>query len=359
MLSQLEVRDFRCFTSTKLALHPQTHLIVGRNAQGKTSLLEAACVLLRLQSPRTNVRTEMIRFGQKAFVVEGQCGDQTLRCGMSEKGKRLAMGQVICKTTSEYLAHGELVVWMDHNDMNLIRGGSDHRRRFMDFSLLQVEPDYHATITAFNRILRSRNYLLKRDASINWRQVDAYGKLMNEHHEKLTKWRRRFIADLTPLAQASLRDLSLGSETVDLTFAPGCVEGQLYDHLLAHRSEEESQRSTYTGSHRDDLTVMINGKPAQAFASEGQQRSLSIAIKLAQAQCMETTLGRSPLFLIDDIFGELDHHRRQALLDGLPQGSQKIITTTDLGWFMKPEKGAYSITRIDLSQIVSEPGDDV
>ena len=122
MLHELEVRDFRCFAHAKLPLHPQTTVLLGRNAQGKTSLLEAACVLLRLQSPRTSNRSDMIRLDSKSFVVEGRRHEGTLRFGASQTVRRMAVDNAIITNSADYLKHSGLVVWMDHSDMNLVRG---------------------------------------------------------------------------------------------------------------------------------------------------------------------------------------------------------------------------------------------
>jgi DNA replication and repair protein RecF len=332
MLSEIEVRDFRCFSHTRLELHPQTTVLLGRNAQGKTSLLEAACVLLRLQSPRTTARTDLIRFDSKHFMVEGLWNEHTLRCGMSSTLRRLALDGAVCSRMSDYLQHSGLVVWMDHADMNLVRGGSEHRRRFLDFAASQVEPDYLHALQGYNRALRSRNYVLKREAQVNWRQAEAYARVMEGFHLTLTSQRRQLLATLTPRATAMLAMLSGGREQLELSYLPGCLEGSLCDQLQANRQEEERTRTTFTGAHRDDFQVLINGRTAEAFASEGQQRSIALALKMSQAQVLEQVHGRPPVLLIDDVFGELDPLRRRALLEGLPKGTQSVITTTHLDW---------------------------
>ncbi len=332
MLERIEVRDFRCFSEAGLELHPETTLLVGRNAQGKTSLLEAACVLMRLQSPRTATRADLIRFGSNACMVEGKWGGHTLRCGISATTRRLALDGAVCGRAADYLANSAVVVWMDHGDMNLIRGSGEHRRRFMDFAAGQISPDYLHALQGYTRALRSRNYTLKRDNQVNWRQADAYARIMDGFHQILTEKRRQLLHALEPAAHDVLTMLSMGQEALELRHAPGCGGEPLFEVLLANRAEEERTRTTFTGAHRDDFIVMLNGRASDAFASEGQQRSLSLALKLAQARVLEDACGQPPLLLIDDVFGELDPMRRRALLAGLPRGAQKIITTTHLDW---------------------------
>ena len=332
MLEQIEVRDFRCFTHAELELHPETTLLVGRNAQGKTSILEAACVLMRLQSPRTAARTDLIRFGTSSCMVQGQFANHALRCGLSPNTRRLALDGAICGRTADYLANSAIVVWMDHSDMNLVRGTSEHRRRFMDFAASQMAQEYLHSLQGYTRALRSRNYTLKRDAVVNWRQADAYARIMDGFHRTLTHHRNQLLVFMKEPAHDILTKLSMGREALELRYAPGCAGESLLEVLQANRAEEERTRTTFAGAHRDDFVVMLNGRPADSFASEGQQRSLSLALKLAQAQVLEHARGQPPLLLIDDVFGELDPVRRRALLEGLPPGTQKIITTTHLDW---------------------------
>lgn len=332
MLSEIEVRDFRCFAHQRLKLHPQMTVLVGRNAQGKTSLLEAACVLLRLQSPRTSVRTDMIRFEATTLMVEGQWNLVPLRCGMSAARRRLAVDGVVCGKSADYLERSGLVVWMDHADMNLVRGSSEHRRRFLDFAASQIEPGYLAALQGYNRALRSRNYILKRDASVQWRQVDAYGQLMAGFHQTLTLHRRQLVLALKPKMALTMANLSQATEDAGIDYLPACEANDLMDQLLTHRQEEERTRTTFTGAHRDDFILTINGRNAESFASEGQQRTISIALKIGQARVLQEARSMAPLLLVDDVFGELDPVRRRALLAGLPPGTQSIFTTTHLDW---------------------------
>ncbi len=352
MLERLLARDFRCFTEAVLEPHPETTLLVGRNAQGKTSLLEAACVLMRLQSPRTATRTDLIRFGSTACVMEGRWGGHTLRCGLSPTARRLAVDGAVCGRSADYMKNTAVIVWMDHGDMNLIRGSGEHRRRFLDFAAAQIAPDYLHALQGYTRALRSRNHVLKRDAVIHWRQADAYARIMDGFHQILTHQRRQLIESLAPHAREVLATLSLGQEEVELRYAPGCEGESLFETLLAARPDEERTRTTAAGAHRDDFTVMINTRPADAFASEGQQRSLSLALKLSQARALEQARGQPPLLLIDDVFGELDPARRRALLAGLPRGSQKIITTTHLDWAGDLD-AAFAVFQVEGAQVAA------
>lgn len=332
MLSRLLLRDFRCFGQAELALHPELTLLVGRNAQGKTSLLEAVCVLMRLQSPRTSTRGDFIRFGAKASVIEGQWNATRLRFGQSLVTRRLAVDESVCGRSGDYLKSTARVVWMDHADMNLARGSAEHRRKYLDFAASQLFPEYLPALKSYERALRSRNFLLKRDAIIAWRQVDAYGTQLALHGEVLARCRAELVARLAPHAQHAHAQVSGVAEEAVVVYECGFT-GPSMEHALQNaREEEQRMRSTTSGVHRDEVRLHINGRDAGAFASEGQQRTLCLALKLAQARVLEDGAGEPPLLLMDDIFGELDKRRRAALLAYLPSHAQKIITTTFVDW---------------------------
>lgn len=354
MLSDLFLRDFRCFEQCRVELHPQCTLFIGRNAQGKTSLLEAVCVLLRLQSPRTSQRSQWLRLGQSSLLLEGGFNGHRLRLGQSERLRRLAVDAVPCRLTADYLAASGRVVWMDFRDMNLVRGGSEHRRRYLDFAASQIDPQYLRALRDYERALRSRNFALKRHAVIDWRQVDAFAEVMQEQADLLQRSRAALVDLLRPEVSAAHADLSGGREQAGLSYVPGSTPGLLVAQLRELREQEAQTRQTALGPHRDDLELWINGLAADAFASEGQQRSLALALKVAQAKVLCDAQGRAPLLLLDDVFGELDEHRRRALMQLLPTDSQCIITTTQLQWMQQAQWPQSRIYRVEGAAVLAE-----
>jgi DNA replication and repair protein RecF len=332
MLEWIEVRDFRCHEHVKLELHPDATFLIGRNARGKTSLLEAICMLLRLQSPRTTSRQEMVRHDTKTAMVEGRYMGRKLRNAFSTAQRRLAVDDAICGRGQDYLSATGPLVWMDHSDMNLLRGGSECRRRYLDATCSQITPAYLDALRNYDRALRSRNYTLKRDAVINWRQADAYARIMEQAATVIWQVRAAVVERAKAPADTALKALSEGSENMTLHFRQGASSDALQQVLLDSRADEERTRSTAAGPHRDDIAIFLNQRDASTFASEGQQRSLSLAMKLAQATLLQESLGCAPLLLMDDVFGELDPIRRSILLNHLPVDSQKIITTTGGTW---------------------------
>jgi DNA replication and repair protein RecF len=230
---------------------------------------------------------------------------------------------------AEYLRLVGVVSFANH-DLELIRGPGEMRRRFLDFLGSQVEARYRPTLRAYERALRSRNALLKSPQS-RPRELAAYTDPLVRAGTSLREMRAALVDRLTPFAARSQRAISGEQESLALEYAPGCEE-DFAAHLARTGAEEERLRLTIVGPHRDDLRLLVQAMPAAQFASEGQQRTIALALKLAQAEVLAENAPSAPLLLIDDIFGELDAARRNALLRHLPNESQKLVTATSLAW---------------------------
>jgi DNA replication and repair protein RecF len=325
MLTQLQMLAFRCFESLAVELAPGFNFVIGANGQGKTSILEAACVLLRLQSQRSATLAPAIRFGENAFGVAGRFADNELQFRYSTLRRKLALNGIEQRATDEYLRVCRVVSFAN-SDIELLRGSSEPRRRYLDFLGAQIIARYRPTLRAYERALRARNALLK-SPQPRLKELAAYDQPLIEHGTELTAMRSELAAQLTPLVTAAHAAIGGETETLEVAFVPG--QGADFAAELANsRARELRVRQTVVGPHRDDLDLAVNGKPAVQFASEGQQRTVALSLKIAQARLFEREDAAPPLLLIDDIFGELDPARRTALLENLPAASQKLVTAT-------------------------------
>ncbi len=329
LLTTLKLRDFRCFPALSCRFEPGTNVIVGPNAHGKTSLLEAVCVLLRLQSPRSTTLSTLVRIGGTGLVLDGMYDGHHLQFYASARRRKLAIDSVVQARSTRYLETGK-VVWFSNSDLTLVHGAAEERRRYLDFVAVQLDPVYRTRLRAYERALRSRNALLKAPV-IRWREVEAFDEPLLAAGVALTAARARLVKKLEPHAVAAHRAISgEAQEQLALSYRPG-DQGDFSLALAESRERSVRLRQTVVGPHRDDLDLQLNGQPA-TLASEGQQRTLALALRLAQAAALKAQEGRLPLLLLDDIFGELDLQRRNALLRTLPPGAQQIITTTHLDW---------------------------
>jgi DNA replication and repair protein RecF len=343
MLRHLQLRDFRCFQSMAVEFSIGFNFIVGANGLGKTTLLEGACVLLRLQSQRSASLAPAVRAGERSFVVVGKVDEHVLQFSYSPLRRKAAFDGIEQHDHAEYLRLARVVSFANH-DLDLVRGPAEIRRRYLDFIGSQADSRYRPALRAYERALRSRNALLKSPRP-RVRELNAYADPLVRAGSLLREMRAALVDRLKPFAIASQKAISGESEVLDVEYAPGCEE-DFATHLMRVRSEDERLRVTTVGPHRDDLVLRVQTMPAAQFASEGQQRTIALALKLAQAQVFTENSDNAPLLLIDDIFGELDTTRRHALLAHLPNESQKLVTATSLAWLERAIDGP--VLNLDL-----------
>ena len=332
MLKSLRLLDFRCFEQLSLEFSERGGIFVGDNAQGKTSILEAICVLVRLQSPRAKTMRPLVRFESAGLGIAGDCWDRDLAVRFSRGSASLQIDGEELPTQNTFLAQSGLIVWMGNEDVDLIRGSGGGRRRYLDFICSQLDVGYRRALSRYRRALKSRNLLLK-DRDPRAAELNAYAEILIEHGDYICATRGRVVQLLEPLANAAQKGVSGMDEQLTVQYISGS-EGGMRETLEATAESERRQRQTLAGPHRDDLKLAINGMPAADFASEGQQRTIALALKLAQGEALKAEAGKTPVYLLDDIFGELDPARRNALMDYLPADAQKFITTTTVDWMV-------------------------
>lgn len=338
-LTRLNLRGFRCFETLEYEPGPALSFITGPNARGKTSILEAACMLFRLRSPRTLNNGEMVRFGGDAFALEGLVaagnGQTRLSLACTPPTRVLKLDGVLQSGTADYLSQGR-IVWFGSEDLLLVNGPGERRRKLLDSAGLQLggkgdAATYGRDLKGYERALRSRNLLLREGKPRN--QIEAYDIPLSEAGDRLIATRRCLVDSLAPLAASACASIS--GEKLELSYVPG-ADRPMRGALEASRGEEVRLRQTRVGPQRDDVIILLDGIPAGSFASEGQRRTVALALKLAVAALLTRENGSAPLLLLDDIFGELDTKRRDALLAGMPAGSQALVSTADLGGIAIP-----------------------
>jgi DNA replication and repair protein RecF len=342
MVSKLNVRDFRCFTKLEIEFHPESTCIVGRNAIGKTSLLEAVSVLARLQSPRSNGLSQLIRLGARGLVLDGYLSDYHLQFYYSSTRRKLALDAVEQKNAAQFLGIAR-VVYFANSDIELVRGSGEIRRRFFDYVGSQLFKNYREIYRSYDKALRSRNRCL-RLVPVRPRELAAHTRTLLQYGHQLTALRGFLVERLEPLVVDAFGLISDRGEPLSIRYRAGATDD--FERALYETREEEARlHATVVGPHRDDLRMLLFSQPAELFASEGQQRTIVIALKLAQARLLDLEFGTNPILLLDDIFGELDANRRNRLLAALPARGQRIITTTNLEWLTeKPAGQFYQLT---------------
>ncbi|MBI4658145.1 MAG: DNA replication/repair protein RecF [Verrucomicrobia bacterium] len=348
-LAHLRLRDFRNYARLDLDLSPGFHLLIGNNAQGKTNILEAIYLLATLRSFRGAGGAQMTRHGRAGYFVGGNVigqGEHEVKMYWSSQARRLTLDGRAVRKLADYFGTFRAVVFCTE-DLQLIKGAASRRRRFLDLLLAQTHPTYLALLQRYTRALRSRNALLKR------RLLDAVA-LESFTHEllatgsQLIQHRRELMPRFSPLARLAYRRIATDEEELRLEYQPS-VQNDFAVELAQSRSRELALRSTVVGPHRDEIRLLLEARSAAQFASEGQKRSIAIALKMAQAEYLTGIHGTAPVLLIDDIMGELDAKRRGGLLPLLGRAhrarSQVFMTVTREDW---PAELGRDLTRWEV-----------
>jgi DNA replication and repair protein RecF len=347
-LSRLRLRDFRNYGRLDAAFAPGFHVLLGRNAQGKTNVLESIYLLATLRSFRGVGGAQMIRHGAAGYFVGATvvgAGEHEIRAYWAPKERKLSLDGRPVRKLGEYLGTLRAVVFCTE-DLQLVKGPARGRRRFMDLLLSQTETGYLNTLLRYTKALRSRNALLKQSHPDDTLLESFTGELVSTG-ERLIASRRQLLPHLGPMVTAAYQQVARGRDEVDVAYQPA-VRGDFAVELSKARARERVMRTTLVGPHRDELVLRLNGQLALAYGSEGQKRTLAIALKMAQAEHLGAVHGVMPVLLIDDVMGELDAARRAGLIPMLQRahrsGGQVFMTCTEENWPMELGADLYRWT---------------
>lgn len=335
-LAHLRLRDFRNYQRMDADFAPGFHLLLGDNAQGKTNVLEAVYLMATLRSFRGVGGAQMIRHGQKGYFVGGKVvgqSEQEIKMYWAVRERNLSLDGRPVKKLGDYLGTLRTVVFCTE-DLQLIKGTGRIRRRFLDLLLAQTQPGYLPLLQRYMHAVRSRNVLLKQFAP-DPQLLDSFSDELVKLGNELGRHRRELIPKLSPLARLAYRRISNDAEELRIAYAPS-VQNDFAVELAQVRDRERRFRATLLGPHRDELQLLLNDKSAAQFGSEGQKRTLAIALKMAQAEYLTGIHGSAPVLLIDDVMGELDAKRRAGLLPLLERARQTsgqvFMTCTEENW---------------------------
>ena len=338
-LAHLRLRDFRNYARLEVDFSPGFHLLLGENAQGKTNILESIYLMATLRSFRGVGGAQMIRHGAKGYFVGGNVvghGGHEIKIYWSARERKVALDGQPVKKLADYFGTLRAVVFCTE-DLQLVKGAARSRRRFMDLLLAQTQPGYLPLLQRYTRAVRSRNALLKqsRHGGMDEAALDSFSAELVKLGGEIIRARRELAPKLSPLARLAYRRISNGAEELRIEYQPS-VKNDFALELAQSRAREQGCRFTLVGPHRDDLLLQLDDKSATQFGSEGQKRTLAIALKMAQAEFLTGIHGSPPVLLIDDVMGELDAKRRGGFLPLLGHarrtGGQVFMTATGENW---------------------------
>jgi DNA replication and repair protein RecF len=333
-LVSLTIADFRNIIGATIEPDPEgTTVITGRNGSGKTSVLEAVGYLATLQSFRGSPREAMVRRGADQAIlraetmVEGRSVSIEAELSVAGRSRTLVNRQPARRRSDLHEALQTTV--FSPEDIGVIRGGPAERRRFLDETLAVVDPKAARAVEEVDRILRQRAALLRGSGRRLQPEVaatlDVWDERLDTAGTALVEAREALVVQLAPATGAHYDRLAGRPSTVGLEYRRSWT-GQLLEALAASRSKDVERGVSTVGPHRDELDVTLEGLTSRTHASQGEQRSLALALQLAAHQLATERLGSAPVLLLDDVFSELDPYRARALLAGLPPG-QALLTT--------------------------------
>ena len=335
-LAHLRLRDFRNYPRLDTDFAPGFHLLLGDNAQGKTNILEAIYLMATLRSFRGVGGAQMIRHGAKGYFVGGNVvgqGEHEIKIYWSARERKLSLDGQPVKKLTDYFGALRTVVFCTE-DLQLIKGTSRARRRFLDLLLAQTQPGYLPLLQRYMHAVRNRNALLKQRI-VDEAALESFSAEMVKLGNDIIRGRRELVPKFSPLARLAYRRISNDAEELRIEYQPS-VKQDFAVELAQSRAREKSFRATLVGPHRDDLQLLQNDKSAAQFGSEGQKRTLAVALKMAQAEFLTGIHGSPPVLLIDDVMGELDVKRRSGLLPLLERAhharGQVFMTCTEENW---------------------------
>ena len=340
-VSSISVRGYRNIRSADLDFSPGINLIYGENAQGKTNLIESIWLLSGGKSFRGSRDRDMIGFDLDDFRIEGKVRDGedeiSIVIACSRNNPRFATRMARLNggdfTAPSRIAGSFYCVVFSPVHLNIVSGSPALRRKFMDACLCQLYPGFIDNWRRYNHALSVRNSFLKEirkyDDAHAAAMFDTLDEALSVYGSEMDRYRKDFCAFVSARAREYYSRMSRGREKVTLTYSP-CAENrdEIKRKLLESRDRDIAAGSTSFGPHKEDIEILIDGRSARTYASQGQQRSIVVAMKLAESDVMEEVTGTGPVILLDDVLSELDSSRQDYLINRV-RGKQIFITSCD------------------------------
>jgi len=338
LLRRLQLRNHRNYAHLDISMEPGVNVFIGANGQGKTNLLEAVAILALSASPRTRRDVELVGPVAPASRIEADVESAGRRMELTiaisvegERARRTIEVDGARRRAVDLPGHFRVALfWPD--DLGLIKAGPEQRRRFLNQLLVQVEPGYARALSGLRRILEQRNSLLKRIAAGEEAvdSLDVWNVELARVGSEVATARAAAVRELAPSATRCHAEIGAGERLeIEYLGPPDDLAAAVHNSV----ADDLRRGSTSVGPHRDDVRVLLDGHDARGYASQGQQRTAVVSLKLAEAELVARRTGERPVLLLDDVLSELDLERRAALLRQVRNGGQVVITSVDVGPF--------------------------
>lgn len=360
-IKKLKLKNYRNCKNIELDLNSQKTLIIGKNAQGKTNILESIYFLSSLKSQRTSNNLELINFDENFIEISAEI-EKTTQIELDffyDKSKKREIKINKLKTKPKEFKNILKTVLFSTQDLLLLRGSPEDRRSWLDAAISQIYPVYEDRLTKYNKFKIQKNNFLK-DYNRNETLLDVYNEQMTVLGSNIIYLRKKFLKEIQKIAQEKHSTISQ-SENLTIEYSCNFLEeetdieqiSEKFKQKLNERKELEIIRGqSLVGPHRDDVVFYINNQESTKFASQGQQRTIVLSLKLAELDIITQKTGEPPVLLLDDVLAELDDIRQNYLLKTIDQNTQTIITGVDTLLFDAKFLNGVKIYKIDNGTIV-------
>lgn len=337
-VTQIRLRNFRNYESCQLNPDPGINVLIGKNAQGKTNLLESLVLLSTTRSHRAAADQDLIREHEEFCKAECRLDTEpetVLQAVIHEKGKTLMIHRQPVSRSSEFIGRLNAVLFAP-SDLELFEAPPKVRRRLMDVEIGKVSAVYMQHLSSYMKLLKERNSLLKREP-VNPAMLDVLDEQLIDQEIQVLLMRRQFLEmmnrQLTSCyngLSAETAQVSVRYHTVSENTDPQQIRGELHRKMKENRERDKILKTTASGIHRDDLSFQLNGRDVVSYASQGQRRMIVLAWKLSLMEFIRNRRHEMPVLLLDDVLSELDQEKRIRLFALIPESVQTFITTTEI-----------------------------
>lgn len=341
-VSRIGIRNFRCIEDETFEFSSGVNVIYGDNAEGKTSVLEAIYLFARGRSYKTRKEADLITFGKENSDLRLEFSAAGEECRMfvrikKDDAKEIEINGYPVPLLSEFIGRFRAVLFSPEN-LSLVKGSSVERRLFLNEAISQMDRGYVSDLKAYTKILKQKNAYLKllsENDTGDRALKETYDGQLAHFGAKLIHKRAEYINELDGAVRSCFTDMTSDREKTKLRYDCGLkeltddisvTEARLLERIAAEEDKEIEAGAAQIGPHRDDILLLLNGRPARQFTSQGQARSLALSLKLAEGDILKRRTGEYPVYMLDDILGELDKGRQEYILSRL-KGRQVLITS--------------------------------
>ena len=332
-IKKIKIKNFRNYESEEINLEKNINIFYGQNAQGKTNIIESIFLCSLGKSFRTKKDKEMIKLNEQNAVVEVEYEksdrDGKIKIEIGNK-KNIYLNGIKIKKLSELLGNLNIVIFTP-DDINILKGGPQNRRRFLDIMISQLRPNYMHILNLYIKTMEQRNNYLRqiKEEHKDENLLEIWDEKLAEYAIKIYEYRKEFIEKIIKKLDVIHKNITNGEEQIELEYVTECDSKEKYLKLLKERRKLDIIKGfTTKGVHRDDFVIYINKKDIKIFGSQGQNRTAMLSLKLAELQVIYDEIGEYPILLLDDFMSELDKTRRKNFLENI-EGTQVIITGTE------------------------------